>query len=150
MWSGEKSDLLNINCWNANFYSRHLLTVIKITDKICDKLIHHLMCHIILCVTSSYVSHHLMCHIILCVTSSYVSHHLMCHEYFFKFISDLLTGQVRQSGMKAWEFDLAAKENAQLKEKLEKANQEIMALKNVKGKICSKVKERSKYLINKL
>jgi hypothetical protein len=50
--------------------------------------------------------------------------------------------------MKAWEFDLAAKENAQLKEKLEKANQEIMVLKNVKGKICSKVKERSKYLMN--
>ena len=41
--------------------------------------------------------------------------------------------------MRALEFDLAAKENAELKEKLEKANQEILALKNFKGKSWSKV-----------
>ena len=59
--------------------------------------------------------------------------------FFVCCISDLLTGQARQSGMRALEFDLAAKENAELKEKLEKANQEILALKNFKGKSWSKV-----------
>ncbi len=50
-----------------------------------------------------------------------------------------MTGQARQSGVRALEFDLAVKENAELKEKLEKANQEILALKNVKGKNCSHI-----------
>ena len=37
------------------------------------------MCHIIVCVISTYVSYQRMCHINVCVISTYVSYQRMCH-----------------------------------------------------------------------